>query len=86
MWLSLCFFHALADALPPCPLTLLLPLIPLLLTFKLWAEGRDTWACLPGRLTKAAAATALCSWEEEENEWGTPLTPMDETVPRDSWP
>lgn len=77
--LLLCFFHAVAEALPP--LIFLPPLIPLLLTFELCTERWETWPCLPGRLTKAAAATALCSWEEEEKEWGTPLTP-----PWDSWP
>lgn len=81
--LLLCFFHAVAEALPP--LTFLPPLIPLLLTFELCTERWETWPCLPGRLTKAAAATALCSWEEEEKEWGTPLTPTEET-PWDSWP
>lgn len=79
--LLFCFLHAVAEALPP--LIWLLP-IPLLLIFELWPEGQETWACLPGRLTKAAAATALCSWEEEEKERGTPLTPTDETLPRDS--
>lgn len=83
MLLLLCFFHAVDEALPPP--TFLPPLIPLLLTFELCTERWETWACLPGRLTKAAAATALCSWEEEEKEWGTPLTPTDET-PWDSWP
>lgn len=73
----------MAEALPP--LTFLPPLIPLLLTFELCTERWETWPCLPGRLTKAAAATALCSWEEEEKEWGTPLTPTEET-PWDSWP
>lgn len=82
--LLLCFFHAVAEALPP--LIFLLPAIPLLLTFELCTERWETWACLPGRLTKAAAATALCSWEEEEKECGTPLTPTDETLPWDSWP
>ena len=81
--LLLCFFHAVDDAIPP--LIFLPPLIPLLLTFELWTERWETWACLPGRLTKAAAATALCSWEEEEKEWGMPLTPTDET-PWDRWP
>lgn len=81
--LLLCFFHAVDEALPP--LTFLPPPIPLLLTFELWTERWETWACLPGRLTKAAAATALCSWEVEEKEWGTPLTPSDETLPWDSW-
>lgn len=78
--LLLCFFHAVDEALPPR--IFLPPPIPLLLTFELWTERWETWACLPGRLTKAAAATALCSWEEEEKEWGTPLTPIDE-MPRD---
>ena len=81
--LLLCFFHAVDEALPP--LIFLLPRIPLLLTFELWTEWWETWACLPGRLTKAAAATALCSWEEEEKDWGMPLTPIDET-PWDRWP
>ena len=80
--LLLCFFHAVDEALPP--LIFLPPPIPLLLTFELWTERWETWACLPGRLTKAAAATALCSWEEEEKEWGTPLTPTE--TPWDSWP
>lgn len=81
--LLLCFFHAVDEELPP--LKFLPPSIPLLLTFELWTERWETWSCLPGRLTKAAAATALCSWEEEEKEWGTPLNPTDET-PWDSWP
>ena len=81
--LLLCFFHAVDEALPP--LIILPPTIPLLLTFELWTERWETWACLPGRVTKAAAATALCSWEEEEKEWGRPLMPIDETL-WDSWP
>lgn len=71
------------EALPP--LIILPPLIPELLTFALCTERWETWACLPGRLTRAAAATALCSWEEDEKEWGTPRTPTDET-PWDRWP
>lgn len=81
--LLLCFFHAVDEALPPR--IFLLPPNPLLLTFELCTEWWETWPCLPGRLTKAAAATALCSWEEEEKVWGRPLTPTDET-PWDSWP
>lgn len=81
--LLLCFFHAVDEALPPR--IFLLPPNPLLLTFELCTEWWETWPCLPGRLTKAAAATALCSWEEEEKVWGRPLTPTDE-MPWDSWP
>lgn len=77
--LLLCFFHAVDEALPP--LIFLLPPTPLLLTFEIWTERWVTCPCLPGRLTKAAAATALCSWEEEEKEWGTLLMPL-----WDSWP
>lgn len=80
LMLLLCFFHAVDEALPP--LIFLLPPTPLLLTFEIWTERCwVTCPCLPGRLTKAAAATALCSWEEEEKEWGTLLMPL-----WDSWP
>ena len=60
--LLLCFLHAAAEALPPPAPLRPPPAPPVPATFELWAEGRGAWAaCLPGRLTKAAAATALCS-------------------------